>query len=77
MRTTVVLKDELVSQAKKFSSQKTLSGLLNQCLTAWIRRHSVRELDARLAKEYQEGAKESRDIAKAFSHVDKDTWPSW
>lgn len=77
MRTTVVLKDDLVSQAKKFSSEKTLSGLLNQCLQAWVRQHSLRELDARLAKEYKEGAGESRNVAKDFAGLDKENWPSW
>jgi len=36
MRTTVVLKDDLVSKAKEFSKEKTLSGLLNSCLADWI-----------------------------------------
>lgn len=77
MRTTVVLKDELVSKAKQFSSEKTLSGLLNQCLAAWVRQHSSRELDARLSKEYQEGARESRIVAKSFTKLDREGWPEW
>ena len=77
MRTTVVLKDELVSQAKKFSSEKTLGGLLNQCLAAWVRQHSLQELDARLAREYKESAAHSRGVAKDFAHLDKENWPSW
>jgi len=77
MRTTVVLRDELVSQAKKFSSEKTLSGLLNQCLAAWIRQHSARELDARLSKEYREGARESRSVARSFARLDIEGWPQW
>lgn len=76
MRTTVVLKDALVSQAKKFSSEKTLSGLLNQCLEAWVRQHSLQELDARLAKEYKEGAGDSQHVAKDFADLDKENWPS-
>jgi len=36
MRTTVVLKDELVSKPREFSKEKTLSGLLNSCLADWI-----------------------------------------
>lgn len=77
MRTTVVLKDELVSEAKKFSSEKTLSGLLNQCLEDWVRRHSLQELEARLAQEYKQGAASSNRIAKMFDHVDREMWPSW
>ncbi|MFQ5899817.1 MAG: hypothetical protein ACE5JN_16450 [Candidatus Methylomirabilia bacterium] len=77
MRTTVVLKDNLVSQAKKFSSEKTLSGLLNQCLQAWVRQHSLRDLEVRLAKEYKEGGRESRNVARDFADLDKENWPSW
>jgi hypothetical protein len=44
MRTTVVLKDELVKKAKKLSGETTLSGLLNSCLADWIAQHSRREL---------------------------------
>jgi hypothetical protein len=77
MRTTVVLKDDLVSEAKKFSAEKTLSGLLNQCLADWVRKHSRRELDERLAKEYREGAKEGLNITKVFGSLDKENWPKW
>ena len=39
MRTTVVLKDDLVKKAKKLSHETTLSGLLNTCLAEWIILH--------------------------------------
>lgn len=77
MRTTVVLKDELVAQARKLSSEKSLSGLLNRCLADWVRHHSLRELEARLAREYREGASESLRAAREFSDLDKEHWPSW
>ena len=48
MRTTVILKDDLVKKAKKLSGEKTLSALLNDCLAAWIAQHSTREFKARL-----------------------------
>jgi len=36
MRTTVILKDDLVKKAKKLSGERTLSALLNTCLADWI-----------------------------------------
>lgn len=77
MRTTVLLKDELVARAKKLSKEKTLSGLLNSCLADWIRQHGRKELEARLALEYREGSAESRRIGRDFGAIDKEGWPSW
>lgn len=77
MRTTVVLKDELVTKAKKLSSEKSLSGLLNACLTEWIAQHSRREIRARLAKEYRAGEAASRRVSRDFAAVDKEGWPTW
>ena len=77
MRTTVVLKDDLVAHAKELSKEKTLSGLLNACLADWIRHHSRKEIEARLALEYREGTAESRRISRDFAAVDREGWPSW
>jgi hypothetical protein len=77
MRTTVVLKDDLVKKAKKLSSEKTLSGLLNTCLAEWIAQHSRRELKTRLIEEYRSGRQESSTIAREFTHTDEEGWPSW
>jgi hypothetical protein len=77
MRTTVLLRDDLVKKAKKLSDERTLSGLLNSCLKEWIAQHSKRELKARLVEEYRSGRQESRRISREFSHVDKSGWPSW
>jgi hypothetical protein len=77
MRTTVVLKDDLVKKAKKLSPETTLSGLLNTCLAEWIAQHSRKELKARLVEEYRAGRQESRRIAREFVHSDKEGWPSW
>jgi hypothetical protein len=77
MRTTVVLKDDLVKKAKKLSPETTLSGLLNTCLADWIAQHSRRELKARLVEEYRSGRQESRRITREFAHSDKEGWPSW
>lgn len=77
MRTTVVLKDELVARAKRLSREKTLSGLLNSCLADWIAQHSKKELEARLADEYREGDAESRRVSRDFVAIDKEGWPSW
>ncbi len=77
MRTTVLLKDDLVAKAKKPSREKTLSGLLNTCLADWIAQHSKKEIEVRLAGEYREGAAESRRVSKDFVAVDKEGWPSW
>lgn len=77
MRTTVVLKDELVAKAKKLSDKKSLSGLLNACLTEWIAQHSRREIRARLAKEYRAGEAESGRVSRDFAAVDKEGWPTW
>lgn len=77
MRTTVVLKDDLVAKARKLSREKTLSGLLNTCLADWITQHSKKEIEARLAGEYREGDAESRRVSKDFAAVDKEGWPSW
>jgi hypothetical protein len=77
MRTTVVLKDDLVKKAKKLSGKMTLSGLLNSCLADWIAQHSRRELKARLLEEYRSGRKESDRIRREFGRLDKEGWPSW
>ena len=77
MRTTVILKDDLVKKAKKLSGERTLSGLLNCCLADWIAQHSRRELKARLMEEYRSGRQESRRTSQEFAHVDKEGWPSW
>jgi hypothetical protein len=77
MRTTVILKDELVKKAKKLSGETTLSGLLNSCLAEWIAQHDRKELKARLVEEYRSGRQESRRTSRAFARVDKEGWPSW
>jgi hypothetical protein len=77
MRTTVVLKDDLVKKAKKLSGERTLSALLNGCLADWIAQHSRRELKARLLEEYRSGRQESRKISREFVHTDREGWPSW
>jgi hypothetical protein len=77
MRTTVVLKDDLVKKARKLSRDTTLSGLLNTCLAEWIAQHSRRELKARLVEEYRSGRQESRRVTREFTHSDKEGWPSW
>jgi len=77
MRTTVVLRDDLVKKAKRLSGETTLSALLNSCLADWIAQHSVRELKARLVEEYRSGRQESRRISRQFAHADKEGWPSW
>jgi hypothetical protein len=77
MRTTVVLKDELVAKARQLSGEKTLSGLLNNCLAEWIAQHSRKEIESRLADEYRQGRAESRRVAHDFAAVDEEGWPSW
>ena len=77
MRTTVLLKDELVAKARKISGQKSLSGLLNSCLADWIAHHGRRELESRLAREYREGAAEAESALRDFEAVDKERWPAW
>jgi len=77
MRTTVVLKDDLVARARELSKAKTLSGLLNSCLADWVSRHSRQEIEARLAAEYRDGRAESRRVSRDFASVDKEGWPSW
>jgi hypothetical protein len=77
MRTTVVLKDDLVKKAKKLSGETTLSGLLNICLADWIAQHSRKELKARLVDEYRSGRQEAGRTSQEFAHVDKEGWPSW
>ena len=77
MRTTVVLKDDLVAKARELSKTKTLSGLLNSCLADWISRHSRQEIETRLAAEYRDGRAESRRVSRDFAAVDKEGWPSW
>ena len=77
MRTTVVLKDELVAHAKKLSKEKSLSGLLNVCLADWIRQHTREEIEARLAREYREGEAESTRVSRDFAAADQEGWPSW
>ena len=77
MRTTVILKDDLVRKAKKLSGETTLSGLLNNCLAEWIAQHGRKELKARLVEEYRSGQQESRRTSREFARVDKEGWPSW
>ena len=77
MRTTVVLKDELVKKARKISGASTLSALLNSCLADWIAQHGRRDLKTRLLDEYRSGRQESRRISREFAHTDNEGWPSW
>jgi len=77
MRTTVVLKDDLVKKAKKLSPETTLSGLLNSCLADWIAQHGRRHLKARLIEEYRSGRQESHRVSREFAQSDKEGWPSW
>jgi hypothetical protein len=77
MRTTVILRDDLVKKAKKLSRDSTLSALLNSCLAEWIAEHSRRELKSRLVEEYRAGRQESRRVSREFTRVDKEGWPSW
>jgi hypothetical protein len=77
MRTTVILRDDLVKKAKKLSRDSTLSALLNNCLAEWIAEHSRRELKSRLVEEYRAGRQESRRVSREFTRVDKEGWPSW
>jgi hypothetical protein len=77
MRTTVVLKDDLVKKAKRLSGEATLSGLLNSCLADWIAHHNRKEMKARLVEEYRSGRQEARRISAEFGDVDKEGWPSW
>jgi Bacterial antitoxin of type II TA system, VapB len=77
MRTTVVLKDDLVKQARKLSRETTLSGLLNSCLADWIANHTRKELRKRLVPEYRSARQESHRISREFSSLDKEGWPSW
>lgn len=77
MRTTVVLKDDLVKKAKRLSPKATLSGLLNTCLADWIAQHNRRELKDRLIAEYRSARQESRRISRDFAHPDREGWPSW
>ena len=77
MRTTVVLKDDLVKKAKRLSGQSTLSGLLNDCLADWIARHDKRELKRRLLQEYRSSREESRKVSRSFKTLDGEGWPAW
>ena len=77
MRTTVLLKDDLVLKARKLSGQKSLSGLLNTCLSDWIAHHSRKQLETRLATEYRDGAAEAQSAGRDFAAVDKEGWPAW
>ena len=74
MRTTVVLKDELVEHARALSDERTLSGLLNRCLADWIAHGKQRELDARLREEYALGAAESARVSRTFADIDAEDW---
>ena len=77
MRTTVLLKDELVVQARRLSKEKSLSGLLNACLADWIALHGQKQLEIRLATEYRDGAAEAQSTGRDFAAVDKEGWPAW
>lgn len=75
VRTTVLLKDDLVARARKLSPQKTLSGLLNACLHDWIAQHGRKELEARLAAEYRDSDADARRAGRDFAAVDREGWP--
>jgi len=77
MRTTVILKDDLVKKAKRLSGETTFSALLNDCLAAWIAQHRTKDLKSRLLNEYKAVRQESRRISRQFEEVDKEGWPSW
>ena len=77
MRTTVVLKDDLVERARALSDERTLSGLLNRCLADWIARGRQREIEARLREEYALGAAESANTSREFADIDAEDWPEW
>jgi hypothetical protein len=77
VRTTVLLKDDLVVKARKLSPQKSLSGLLNVCLADWIAQHGRKELEARLAAEYRDGDADARRAGRDFAAIDKEGWPEW
>ena len=77
MRTTVILKDDLVKKAKKLAGETTLSALLNNCLAHWIAQHNARELKTRLVNEYRSARQESGRISREFAQIDKEGWPSW
>ena len=75
MRTTVVLKDELVERARALSDERTLSGLLNRCLADWIAHGRQREIEAHLRKEYALGAPESAKVSRELADIDSEGWP--
>ncbi len=77
MRTTVVLKDELVERARALCDESTLSGLLNRCLADWVAHGRQREIEARLRDEYALGAAESASVSREFADVDTEDWPAW
>lgn len=77
MKATVVLKNDLVEQAKKISGESNLSGLLNTCLADWVARHSQKEIERRLTREYRAGKAESQRMSKEFAAIDQEGWPSW
>ena len=77
MKATVVLKNDLVEQAKKISGKSSLNGLLNTCLADWVARHSQKEIENRLAREYRAGKAESQRMSKQFAAIDQEGWPSW
>jgi hypothetical protein len=77
VRTTVLLKDELVVRARKLSPQKSLSGLLNACLADWVAQHGRKDLEARLAAEYRDSDAEARRTGRDFAAVDREGWPRW
>ena len=45
-------------------------------LAEWVTRHSPKEIESRLAKEYREGDAESSRVSLDFVAVDKDGWAS-
>ena len=75
MKTTVVLKDELVERARALSAERTLRGLLNRCLADWVAHRRQREIEARLHEEYALGAAESANGNREFADVDVEDWP--
>jgi hypothetical protein len=77
VRTTVLLKDDLVVKARRLSPQKSLSGLLNACLADWIAQHGRKELEARLAAEYRDSDAEARQAGRDFAAIDSEGWPRW
>ena len=76
MRTTVVLKDELVERARALSDERTLSGSLNRCLADWVALGRQREIEARLREEYALGANDLARVSREFADIEAEDWPA-